>query len=87
MSLECIDLRGLTCICVCWHGAACHPCMSGICIAYVCWSRCIAYVCWSRSAHLQVLGFKDGPGLRVLVLAACCSLAYATSCLACKVFA
>ena len=31
------------------------------------------------SAHLQVLGFKDGPGLRVLVLAACCFLAYAFS--------
>ena len=39
------------------------------------------------SAYLQVLGFKDGPGLRVLVLTACCFLAYAASCLACKVFA
>ena len=49
--------------------------------------KCKQYVCWSHFAYFQVLGFKDGPGLRVLVLAACCFLAYAASCLACKVFA
>ena len=64
-----------------------HICSGAIALHALIRRLCCSFELSTFSAYLQVLGFKDGPGLRVLVLAACCFLAYAASCLACKVFA